>query len=192
MSSKDRRDLTDLKAIAAMSHPLRRRLMDVLTVDGPATASMLAERTDQAVGNISHHMRTLADCELVEEAPELARDRRERWWRLAHASVRWSTANLPEGAATEVIEQAAVRTNLDRQFGYVEQWNAVDGPDERTYWRTGPFSTSHWLRLTDAELAQVADEITAVFDRWSDREVADDGAERRTVFAFAHGVPATP
>ena len=175
-----------------MSHPLRRRLMDVLMVDGPATASMLAERTDQAVGNISHHMRTLADCELVEEAPELARDRRERWWRLVSSSVRWSSADLPEGPAAEVIEKVAVRTNFDRQVGYVEQWDAAD-PEAKEYWRTGPFTTSHWLRVTDAELAQVAEEVLAVLDRWrSDREIPEDGQERRTVFAFAHGVPAQP
>ena len=192
MSNSNKRDLTDLKAIAAMSHPLRRRLMDILTVDGAATASMLAERTDQAVGNISHHMRTLADCELVEEAPELARDKRERWWRLVSTSVRWSTRNLPEGPATEVIEKAAVRTNLDRQLGYVEQWFAVDEQAEQ-YWQTGPFSTSHWLRVTDAELAQVAEEVVAVLERWGpDREIPEDGQQRRTVFAFAHGVPATP
>lgn len=191
MSTTDRRDLTDLKAIAAMSHPLRRRLMDVLTVDGPATASMLAERTEQAVGNISHHMRVLADCELVEHAPDLARDKRERWWQLVSASVRWSSRDLPDGPAAEIIENAAVRTNLDRQVGHVEHWNAADA-DERAFWQTGPFSTSHWLRLTDAELATVGEEIIAVFDRWSDRDVPDDGAERRTVFAFAHGVPATP
>ena len=191
MSSKSRRDLTDLKAIAAMSHPLRRRLMDILTVDGPATASMLAGRTDQAVGNISHHMRTLADCELVEEAPELARDKRERWWRLVSTSVRWSTANLPDGPATEVIENAAMRSNLDRQLGYVEQWNTAD-EQAKTFWRTGPFSTSHWLRVSEAELAEFAEEVVALFDRWSERAVPADGVDRRTVFAFAHGVPATP
>lgn len=186
------RDLTDLRAIAAMAHPLRRRLMDVLAVDGPSTASMLADRTGQAVGNVSHHMRTLADCELVEQAPELARDKRERWWRLANASVRWSTSNLPAGPATEIIERAAVRTNLERQVGYVEQWNGAD-EQAKDAWPAGPFSTSQWLRVSDAELAQVAEEVVAVFDRWSSRrDVPDDGIERHTVFAFAHGVPAQP
>jgi DNA-binding transcriptional ArsR family regulator len=191
MTSRETRNITDLRAIAAMSHPLRRRLLDILRVDGPATASMLAERTDQAVGNISHHMRTLADCALVEEAPELARDRRERWWRLVSTSFRWSTADLPADAATEVVERAAVRTNLDRQVRHVETWNAAEA-EIRAVWPTGPFSTSHWLRVSDAELATIAEEVVALFDRWSERDVPDDGVERSTVFAFAHGVPATP
>ncbi len=45
--------------LAAMTHPLRRRLLTLLKVDGPAMASTLAERTGQAVGNISHHLRVL-------------------------------------------------------------------------------------------------------------------------------------
>lgn len=191
MSRNETRDLTDIKSIAAMSHPLRRRLLDLLVVDGPATASMLAERTDQAVGNISHHMRVLADCDLVEEAPELAKDKRERWWRLVSKRIGWSTANLPDDPATEVVERAAVRANTDRQFGYLQQWEQTDSRD-RDFWPTGPFSSSIWLRMSDAELEQLSGEVVALFERWSDREIPDDGQERRTVFAFAHGVPANP
>lgn len=48
-------------------------MLDALTVDGPSTASMLAKRTGQAVGNASHHLKVLAGAGLVEEAPELAK-----------------------------------------------------------------------------------------------------------------------
>ena len=88
------RKITDSSVLAALAHPLRRRLMDVLKVDGAATVSMLAERTDQAVANVSHHLRVLAACDLVVEAPERARDRRERWWRLGSPSLKWSTADF--------------------------------------------------------------------------------------------------
>ena len=76
------RTLRDAAPLAALAHPFRARMMDALKVDGPSTASMLAARTGQAVGNASHHLKVLAAAGLVEEAPELARDRRERWWRL--------------------------------------------------------------------------------------------------------------
>ena len=91
--------VTDSAVLAAMAHPLRRRLMDVLKVNGPATASMLATATDQAVGNVSHHLGVLASSGLIEEAPELARDRRERWWRLVSTALRWSTAQFADDAA---------------------------------------------------------------------------------------------
>ena len=60
------RQITDSRVLAAMSHPLRRRLLDALSLDGPATASTLAEATGQAVGNISHHLKVLATAGLIE------------------------------------------------------------------------------------------------------------------------------
>ena len=73
--------------------------MDALKVDGPSTASMLAARTGQAVGNASHHLKVLAEAGLVEEAPELAKDRRERWWRLVSSGTRWSRAEFGDDAS---------------------------------------------------------------------------------------------
>ena len=68
------RQITDARVLVAMAHPLRRRLLNMLKVDGPSTASVLSERTGQAVGNVSHHLRSLAAAGLIEEAPELARE----------------------------------------------------------------------------------------------------------------------
>ena len=191
MPENDVRQITDSRVLAAMAHPLRRRLLDILRVDGPATATVLAERTGQAVGNISHHLKALAAAGLVAEAPELARDRRERWWRLVARTVRWSSRDFEDDAAAEAVQLAASSLNLERQVAHVRAHHAA-GPDEQERWPTGPFSTTHWLRVTDAELAQFAQEVIALFGRWADREIPDDGAERGTVIAFAHGVPATP
>src|SRR5919112_2174624 len=93
------RTVTDAKALSAMANPFRSRMMDALKVDGPSTASALAERTGQAVGSASHHLKVLAEAELVVEAPELARDRRERWWRLAAPGTRWSRQEFADDTA---------------------------------------------------------------------------------------------
>jgi DNA-binding transcriptional ArsR family regulator len=185
------RQITDSRVLAAMAHPLRRRLMDVLRVDGPATASVLAERTGQAVGNVSHHMRVLAAGELVAEAPELARDKRERWWRLASASTRWSTRDFGTDAAAEAVALAANSLNLQRQIGFVQAWDAA-AEDEHESWGGGPFSTDTWLHLTPSELAEFGAEVIALQDKWSKRKIPDDGQQRRPVFTFARAVPATP
>ena len=82
MGRPDVAAVTDSRAVlAALAHPFRRRLMDVLKVDGPSTAACSPAHRP-GVGNVSHHLKVLAAAGLVEEAPELARDRRERWWRL--------------------------------------------------------------------------------------------------------------
>lgn len=189
--TKPVRQITDSRVLAALAHPLRRRLMDVLLLDGPATASRLAERTDQAVGNISHHLRALAAAELVVEAPELARDRRERWWRLVPGTIRWSSSDFADDPAGEAIERAAMSISLDRTTAHVRAWSSV-GQDEREWWGEGPFVTAAWLRLTPDELTQFGEELLSVVARWRDRELPDDGAERRPVLASANGVPGQP
>ena len=185
------RQITDSRVLAAMAHPLRRRILDVLRVDGPATASALAERTGQAVGNISHHVKVLAECALVQQAPELARDRRERWWQLVPGGTRWRSSDFGGDAASEAIERAATSLVLDRQLGYVRAWD--DAPQEqRSAWPEGPFTTQTWLRLTDDELSEFGAEVIALSHRWGERTAPDDGRERKPVLFFARAVPAAP
>jgi DNA-binding transcriptional ArsR family regulator len=182
---------TEDRVLTAMSHPLRRRLLDILKVYGPATASALAQRSGQGVGNISHHMRILAEAGLVEEAPELARDRRERWWRRAAQAITWHSGDASLDPAAEAIEHAAVSTNLERQVQLVRDWLGASD-DERAAWPEGPFSIDAWLRVTPAELTAFGAELMAIVHRWAERDVPDDGQHRETVFTFARAAPARP
>jgi DNA-binding transcriptional ArsR family regulator len=191
MDEGDIRQITDYRVLAAMTHPLRRRLLSLLKLDGPSTVGVLAQRTGQAVGSISHHLRALAAVELIEEVPELARDRREHWWRLTSPTLRWSSRDFTDDAAADAVARAALSLNLDHQVARVREWDQA--PDEEhARWPTGPFSLSSWMRLTDAELAEFGTEMLALIDRWADRPLPDDGQERGTVFVFAHGVPGQP
>jgi DNA-binding transcriptional ArsR family regulator len=182
---------TEDRILTAMSHPLRRRLLDILKVYGPATATVLAKRSDQGVGNISHHMRIMAEAGLVEEAPELARDRRERWWRRAVRSTTWHSGDAALDPAAEAIESAAVSANLDREVQLVRAWLAASD-EERAAWPDGPFSIDAWLRVTPAELTVFGAELMATIHRWSVREIPDDGQHRDTVFTFARAAPGQP
>jgi DNA-binding transcriptional ArsR family regulator len=185
------RSITDSRVLAAMAHPARRRLLDLLKLDGPATASTLAQATGEAVGNVSHHLKALAAAGLIEEAPELARDRRERWWRRTSPKLCWSSGDFAGDAAGEAVAHAVESLNLERQTGHVRRW--ADQPQaEQERWPLGPFSTEAWLRMTDAELAQFRTEIVQVMDRWANRELPDDGQDRETVFTFTRAVPGRP
>jgi DNA-binding transcriptional ArsR family regulator len=184
------RTVTEAKALSAMANPFRSRMMDALKVDGPSTASALAARTGQAVGSASHHLKVLAEAGLVEEAPELAKDRRERWWRLVDPGTRWSRADFADDTAAVTAAYAAEALALQRQFERTRDWNAnaASVPE----WDAVSFATQNWLRLSPEELQQVADEMVDVLMRWSQREVPDDGVERESVFVFARGFPAQP
>lgn len=188
---QDIREVTDARVLVALAHPLRRRLMDVLRVHGPATASVLAERTDQHVGNVSHHIRALAEVGLVEEAPELAKDRRERWWRLVARSLRWSGEALSDDPAEEAIAQAVQSLTIDRHSGHVRAWFAASD-EEREPWRATAFAMEKWLHLSADELGELSREVGELLARWSGRERADDGERREPVLFFTYGIPARP
>ena len=187
----DIREVTDARVLAALAHPLRRRLMDVLRVHGPATASVLAERTEQHVGNVSHHIRALAEVGLVEEAPELAKDRRERWWRLVARSLRWSGEALSDDPAEEAIAQAVQSLTIDRHAGYVRAWFAADDA-AREPWRSTAFAVEKWMHLTADELGELSRDIDEVLARYRGRETPDDGVHREPVLFFTYGIPARP
>ncbi|WP_235529150.1 MULTISPECIES: ArsR/SmtB family transcription factor [unclassified Phycicoccus] len=184
------RHVTDAKALSAMANPFRSRMMDALKVDGPSTASGLAQRTGQAVGSASHHLKVLSEAGLVEEAPELAKDRRERWWRLVDPGTRWSRAEFADDTAAVTAAYAAEAMHLQRQFERVQQWNAqaADVPE----WDRAAFATQNWMRLSPDELRQVSEELIEVLMRWGRREVPDDGVAREPVLVFARGFPAQP
>jgi DNA-binding transcriptional ArsR family regulator len=184
------RRITEAQALSAMANPFRARMMDALKVDGPSTASGLAQRTGQAVGSASHHLKVLAEAGLVEEAPELARDRRERWWRLVDPGTRWSRADFASDTAAVTAAYAAEALALQRQFERTREWNAnaASVPE----WDDAAFATQNWMRLTPDELDELSREIVDVLVRWSRREVPDDGQEREPVFVFARGFPAQP
>src|SRR5215208_1632855 len=128
------------RVLTALAHPLRRRLLDLLKVEGPATVSVLAARTGQAVGNVSHHLRVLGTAGLIEDAPELARDRRERWWRRLPGPVQWSSADAGDDPSSVAVGTAAEAINLERQLELLRSWfRARDGYDDA--WQNAAFST---------------------------------------------------
>ncbi|WP_106296866.1 ArsR/SmtB family transcription factor [Knoellia remsis] len=184
------RTLTEAKALSALAHPVRSRIMDALKVDGPSTASTLATRIAQNVGNVSHHLKVLAEGGLVVEAPELAKDRRERWWRLANAGTRWTRADFADDAAAVAAAQAAEALALHRQIARVHEWMARS--EEDPAWDDAAFATQNWLRLSQDELRELSEEIVEVLMRWGSREIPDDGAERESVLVFSRGFPSKP
>lgn len=192
--SADRGDqvktITDAKALSAMANPVRSRMLDALAVDGPSTASALARRTGQAVGSASHHLKVLAEAGLVAEDPELARDRRERWWRLVSPGTRWSRAEFATDAGAVTAALAAESVALQRQFERAQDWLANSEADPG--WLDASFATQNWLELTPAELREFSEELIALTQRWRHRTRARDDLERESIFVFARGFPAQP
>lgn len=172
-----------------MNHPLRRRLIDLLAIDGPATASRLAEATGELVGNISHHLKVLAAAGAIEEAPELAKDRRERWWRSAKASYSWSVADAGGDPAAELVATTAEQVNLAHHAGKVNAWQEMRREFSEE-WVRAAFSTESWVRLTPDRLDELSRRIVELVDEYV--ESPSEGPDALPVFVFSHGVPARP
>lgn len=182
--------VTEAAVLRAVAHPLRRRVLDVLRVHGPQTASLLAERTGSAVGNLSHHLKVLAAAGLLVEQPALARDRRERWWSLVQTGIAWAEDDFADDPAGAAASAAAVQLGLARQLELTRAWLAASATDPD--WRRAAVSTDAWLSLSVEELAALDGELNAVLHRWRTRPAPQDEVARRPVFAYARAFPAQP
>lgn len=189
------RPVTDAKALRAIAHPLRVRLYEILTAEGPATVSRLADELGAMVGTLSYHLRQLEAHGYIEEAPELARDRRERWWRAIPGGIRWSEVALGDTPGGREAADAARRVLLSRQIERLRRWNEHAGAWSEA-WRDAAVGTDMLLTLTPAELRQFGEEIDAVVHRWVERSRRHQPKRgvrsrkgRRQVFFFAHAFP---
>jgi DNA-binding transcriptional ArsR family regulator len=86
-------------ALKALAHPLRVRMLGLLRINGPATASGLAQRLGLNSGATSYHLRQLEKHGFIEEDADRG-SRRDRWWRARHES----TSFLEPGASPEEVE----------------------------------------------------------------------------------------
>src|SRR5919107_5857404 len=83
-------DVTDPRALKALAHPLRGRLLASLRTDGPSTASRLAEQLGESSGSTSYHLRQLATYGFVEELTDEGNGR-DRWWRARPRGTHFDT-----------------------------------------------------------------------------------------------------
>lgn len=184
------RTLKDAETFTALSHPLRTRILDVLSLDGPATASVLAEKLEQKVGNISHHLKILAQADLIHEQPDLARDRRERWWMITTPQFRWARPEFKEDAGAQQAAIAAEQVLLQQQYERVER--SLAETDIDSVWSTAAFNTQSWLRLSPAELQELQADLQQLLVDWKERLKTTNSEGRDTIYFFARAFPSKP
>jgi DNA-binding transcriptional ArsR family regulator len=174
----------------ALAHPVRIALLEVLGREGQLTATGAAEILDESPGNMSWHLQTLAKYGYVEEAG--GGKGRSRPWRIASVSNRFRTSREdPEfDAAGEALES----TFIERAFSRLREWwgRRASYP---FVWRDAAFVSDSLGYLTAEEMAEVGEEIAALFARYRDRVLNKDlrpaGSEPTQLFAFGHPIPPT-
>ena len=126
-------ELTDPRQMRALAHPLRLRLLGILRLDGPATASALAADVGESPALVSYHLRTLGRHGFVHEAPELARDGRERWWRASHPGMTWEPVRFLDTPERAAAANALLSEIAERYAEAGREWLA-DAPNWSEEW----------------------------------------------------------
>ncbi len=144
----------DAKRLRAMGHPLRLRLLGLLRMDGPSTATALGRRIGENSANTSWHLRQLAEAGMVVEDTERG-NRRERWWAAAHE------------VTTMDVEQLAADPELAGSVGaYLHAANALHYEWMGNFISELPSWPQEWQRaseLSDRRMflsAEQAEELT--------------------------------
>jgi predicted ArsR family transcriptional regulator len=168
----------DPRILRAIAHPMRNRILGELVAAGHLRAADVAEVLGIPANQASFHLRQLAKYGLVEAAPELARDGRDRVWRPVHEH---GLTLEVEAMAKDPGGKEAV--SVWRRHAAAEAKAAIDRAYTRTKSRDVHVMISDdWVRLTKAEAKELAEELMTLQERWQDRTqaAADDGQTRRT------------
>ncbi len=156
--------ITDPKALRALSHPTRWKLIELLGLEETATATRCAEFTGESVASCSYHLSILAKYGFVEEA-----DRgqgREKPWKLTRHDQSWTPEGLdPEGVlAAETLSEVYLDHELARMKDHLRRYGRE--PDD--WWRaSGTWATTTHLTLD--ELREVTAQLAAITERFRDR-----------------------
>ncbi len=132
------------KALRALSHPTRLRMLGLLRREGPATATTLAARVGVNTGAASYHLRQLGEHGFIEEDAERGTGR-DRWWRAVHQTTRIDTADVPteERDVLDAYLQTVAVTHTQTLQAAMEEQSVL--PDE---WRNASTISDYHVRLT--------------------------------------------
>ncbi|WP_459000853.1 ArsR/SmtB family transcription factor [Streptomyces sp. SD15] len=187
-------ELSDLATLKALAQPRRQRVLQHLTVHGPATSATLARALGLNTGATSYHLRELARYGLVEELAEQAKGSghgRERWWRAVPGDRRFPPRSRQSPEMRLVMDELnhhAYAADLEL-FEQMQLQKQLQGDADGDPWADAfPYSRGS-IRLTLPELRAFFEEYIALLNRFK-RPEADTPPSARTVLTRFLAFPA--
>lgn len=176
----------DSARLHVLAHPVRTRLLSALRIDGPSTATALAQRLGTNSGQTSYHLRQLAEVGLVVDDAERGNGR-ERWWRAAHRSTSYSSVDFRGDPNDRAADGWLAGFHARMHARWLQDWlDARDEwPDE---WVAAATLSDYSLAVTAQRASQMKDELHAVLERYRQYE-HEEGAVRVTVTLHAFPNP---
>jgi predicted ArsR family transcriptional regulator len=170
----------DRHLVRALAHPMRNRILGLLRVYGPQTATTLAGRLAVNTGATSYHLRQLADAGLVVEDDSRG-NARDRWWKSAHQGTEFNAAELldqePELALGFL--HGVGQTYAENIFGFIDAMQTM--PED---WRDASVLSDYFFHLRADQLDAMMREVMAVLEKYKTPDLTaplPEGAEQVTV-----------
>lgn len=163
--------------LKAYAHPLRRQMIRLFSRREHLRAADVAADLDVPANSASFHLRVLADAGLIEEAPEHARDRRDRVWKARKGAINVGGPEHP--VPDEALGTAMVRSLADdhqQMMARVVAWTP-EYLSGRTTEVHATFS-QRMVRLTEVEFDAVMERIHEVITEAVDAHDSSDPAGR--------------
>jgi len=172
------RPMSDPRVLRAIAHPTRGRILDELGASGPMRAADVGEALGIPANQASFHLRQLAKYGAILPAPEAARDRRDRVWKLPdERGFRLDVEDIekqPGGkAAVSVFQRnkaAWAHRLVDEVFSFKQRKDSFTAIVDQT------------MKLTKDEAAEFMGEIDEVLETWRDKTRGRSRDRRTYVF----------
>ncbi|WP_460660200.1 helix-turn-helix domain-containing protein [Kribbella swartbergensis] len=170
----------DRHLVRALAHPMRNRMLGLLRIYGPQTATTLAGRLGVNTGATSYHLRQLAEAGLVVEDDSRG-NARDRWWKSAHQGTAFDVAELleQEPELTMGYLHGIGQTYAENMFGFIDAMQTLPPA-----WREASMLSDFIFHLRPEELAAMMAEILAVLEKYKTPDLTaplPEGAEQVSV-----------
>src|SRR5690349_9549908 len=158
--------------LRALSHPTRLRMLMLLRLEGPATATSLAIRLGLNTGSTSYHLRQLEKHGFVVE-DETRGNARDRWWKAAHQMTQSDSAELTTPEEHDTYDAFL------QDVAMIQHERLLRSLDERRLlppvWRDSSDMSDWAVRVTPARAEELVKALHAVVEQFTED---DDPAAR--------------
>lgn len=147
------------KALKALTHPDRLKMLGILRMEGPQTATTLAERLGLNSGATSYHLRQLAEHGFI-EADEGRGNRRDRWWKARHEATMIEPSEAEPGEALDA-SMAMMQSVISHHAAAMQR--AHDGfNDLPQEWKKAQTFSDYTIAMSAEAAKRLMDDIHAL------------------------------
>ena len=187
-STADHPTAPDPRALRALAHPLRWRLIDLIDSESTATATRCAEVLGESVASCSYHLGILGKYGYLELVP--GQTGKEKPWRLTSRRQNLDPSGLDtEGA---LAAEAAAGAFLDHELARMKERLSSLGLEPEP-WRAASLLIGSTTWMTAEELRDITDQLKQLLlthgERAADPASRPPGAREVRLFAVATVAP---